>query len=212
MNDTQHYEFHDLQQLQRRLARNEARTRLLFRGSLLVALLALLIWAPAALSEPDTPFGGVFDDMYYFSPNTPAVADEINSNFARLRSLDVENAEAIANLAVSPVNGNRLVNGTVANAHIANGSITANKLANDAVSSQVRDYIREKCFISIGWRDNCEGCSKTPSRFARHRVGRSSNGCDGGGGQFNCSNGWAAVGAAGKNVGDDQFYVRLECN
>ncbi|ACY14066.1 hypothetical protein [Haliangium ochraceum] len=202
MNENRQFEFHALHELQRRVARNDARLRILFGGALGAALVALLIWAPVALSEPDSPFSGVFDDMYHFSPNTPAVADEINSNFARLRSLDVENAEAIANLAVSPVDGERLLDAT----------ITANKLADNAVDAQVRDYIREKCFIFIGWRDHCNNCDTTPSWFAKHRVGRTSNGCDDGAGERTCKGGWAGVGTSGDVDGNDQFYVRLQCD
>lgn len=202
MNDIQEFDFHALHQLQRRVARNDARIRMILRGTLLLVVVTGLSWASVALSEPDSPYTELHDDLYRFTPNTPAVADEINSNFSRLRSLDDANAQAIADLAVSQVNGGRLENGTV----------TASKLASGAVNAQVRSYIRDNCYISIGWRDDCEACSRPPSRFARHRVGRTSNGCDGGGGQYNCTDGWAAVGAAGRNVGNDQFYVRLQCD
>lgn len=212
MNDIREFDSHDLHQLQRRVARNDARIRMILRGTLLLVVVAGLSWASAALSEPDTPYTDIHGDIYRFTPNTPAVADEINSNFSRLRSLDAVNAEAIADLTVSQINGGRLVNGTVAANHIANGAITASKLATGAVDAQVKSYIHDNCYIYIGWRDKCDGCSSPPSRWAKHRIGRTSNGCDASGGQANCTGGWAAVGADGTNVGNDQFYVQLQCD
>lgn len=193
MNDIREFDSHELHQLQRRVARNDARIRMILRGTLLLVVLAGLGWASVALSEPDSPFTDVHDDLYRFAPNTPAVADEINSNFSRLRSLDDANAQAIADLAVSEINGGRLANGTV----------SASKLASGAVNAQVRDYIRSKCYIHIGWRDNCNGCNTVPATWAAKRVGNTNASCDAGSGERTCKDGWAGIGTHGQVDGND---------
>ncbi|WP_428268300.1 hypothetical protein [Haliangium sp.] len=89
----------ELFRLQRRMARMDARFRIILTGALLAAVAAVLLWAPRAMSEPDQPVTAAFPDMYQFTANTPAVADEVNSNFATVRGLAADNAAAIGDNA-----------------------------------------------------------------------------------------------------------------
>lgn len=99
MSDHRNIEQADLLHLQRRVERMNAHFRLLLASALLAVVAAVLLWAPTAMSEPDQPVDTIYDDLYHFSANTPAIADEVNSNFATLRGLADDNAADIGNNA-----------------------------------------------------------------------------------------------------------------
>lgn len=212
MNDNRELQQHELHELQRRVARMDARFRIILGGALIAAVAGVLTWAPIAMSEPDAPYEGVYDDLYRFTPNTPAIANEINSNFARLHLLTDVNAADIAALGSSVIDGSRIQNATLTADKLADGAVTAGKLASGAVNAQVRDYIRNSCYIHIGWRDGCNGCNTAPSVWAMKRVGNSGNSCDGGAGERTCWAGWAGVGTGGVVDDNDLFYVKLRCD
>lgn len=213
MNDNRDLQQQELRALQRRVARMDARFRIILGGALMAAVAGILTWAPIAMSEPEAPYQGVYDDLYQFTPNTPAVADEINSNFVRLRALTEANAESIADLGSSIIHGSRIQNATLTTDKLADGAVTASKLASGAVDAQVKSYIHNNCYIYMGWRDHCgNGCNSTPSVWAQKRIGNTGNSCDGGQGERTCSGGWAGVGTDGDVDGNDKFYVRLVCN
>lgn len=213
MNDNQELQLQELHDLQRRVARMDARFRIILGGLLLAAVAGILAWAPSALSEPDAPYQGVYDDLYRFAPNTPAIADEINSNFSRLHFLTDENAADIAALATSVIPGSRIQNATLTADKLADGAVTANKLASGAVNAQVKDYIHNNCYIYMGWRDQCNSnCNSTPSVWAQKRIGNTGNSCDGGQGERTCNGGWAGIGTGGTVDENDKFYVRFVCN
>lgn len=226
MNDNREIEQQELYELQRRVARMDARFRMILGGVLIAAVVAILARTPIALSEPDTPYQDEYDDLYRFTPNTPAIADEINFNFARLHLLtdtnaaDIDtnaadiasNAQEIVNLGSSIVHGSRIQDATLTTNKLADGAITASKLASGAVDAQVKNYIHSKCYIHIGWRDNCHGCNTTPATWAAKRVGNTNASCDGGTGERTCKDGWAGIGTEGNVDGNDQFYVKLRCD
>jgi hypothetical protein len=212
MNDNRELQQQELHDLQRRVARMDARFRVILGGALIAAVVGVLTWAPIAMSNPDAPYDGVYDDLYRFTPNTPAIANEINSNFARLRSLTDVNAADIAALGSSVIDGSRIQNATLTADKLADGAVTPSKLASGAVNAQVRDYIRSSCYIHIGWRDACDGCNTTPATWASKRVGNTNNSCDGGAGERTCRDGWAGIGTGGDVDSNDQFYVKLRCD
>lgn len=99
MSENNNLERNELIRLQRRVERMDARLRLVLGSALLAAMAAVLLWAPGAMSEPEQPVDTTYDDLYHFSANTPAVAAEVNSNFATLRGLADGNAAGIADNA-----------------------------------------------------------------------------------------------------------------
>ncbi|WP_428267784.1 hypothetical protein [Haliangium sp.] len=197
----------DVKALQRHVARLDARLRLILGGALVTTTLAILAWAPIAISQtqPADPAIGaasVWEVLNRFTANTPAVADEVNDNFEIVYDRTVQNATDLATLTVATTNGARLDDGTVG----------ANELAAGAVNAQVREYIRNHCHISIGWRDNCSGCTAGPAHMARRRVGNDLTGCTSGSGEHFClDDGWAAVRTNGDVDGNDVFYVDFGC-
>ncbi len=86
----------ELRELRRRVDRADARGRILAFGAIAAAAVAIVLYAPAALSDPSAPVATIYDDLYYFAANTPAVASEVNSNFATLHGLADDNAADIA--------------------------------------------------------------------------------------------------------------------
>ncbi len=88
----------ELRDLQRQVARLSSRMRLLYGTAALAAVGGVLLWAPLAASAPDAPNETVYDDLYWFAANTPAVAAEVNSNFSTLHAMTDTNASDISAL------------------------------------------------------------------------------------------------------------------
>lgn len=99
MSDQNHpAESPDLARLERRVEQLNTRFRRLLVGALLTLAAAVLLGGPWAMAAPEQPDQTVYDDLYQFSANTPAVASEVNSNFATLRGQLHNLAAAIGTL------------------------------------------------------------------------------------------------------------------
>jgi hypothetical protein len=94
---------------------------------------------------------------------------------------------------------------------VAGAQVTCAK-ASDAVLA----YARQNCFIYLGWRDSCNGCSDPPTKWGRANDTL----CDAGvGSNGTCTAhtlGTETVNLAGINPGgnvddNDKFYVALHC-
>jgi hypothetical protein len=104
----------ELSVLQARVERLGAQQRLQRRVSLVVITALVALSGATAISAPASPLTTVFPDLYQFSPNTPALAAEVNSNFATIRQLVADNQAALAtklDKSGGAVNGNLDVNG-----------------------------------------------------------------------------------------------------
>lgn len=118
--------------LSARVERLCAQQRWQRRVSLGVISALVALWAATAISAPASPLTTVFPDLYQFSPNTPALAAEVNSNFATIRQLAADNQAALATkLGTSGgvVNGNLDVNGVL---EVGTGNNTAIRMFNDS--------------------------------------------------------------------------------
>ncbi|MEO1338578.1 MAG: hypothetical protein AAFV29_23245 [Myxococcota bacterium] len=186
-------------------------------------MLALFVVTPA-YSEPTDPDDRVYDDLYRFDANTPALAVEVNSNFSTLHGLVDGNAayaeeahRGVASVSSrvdsletpyssrsrSRLHGSRLHGGTVPTSAIHARSLE------DLVLKVVRDH----CTIAIGWRDHCNGnCNVTPSQWSERSVEGASRGFCTGGGERGCASGWASVGTGGDVDANDAFFIKLKCN
>lgn len=88
-------EKNELTHLHRRFERLEARFRIILGSVSAVIVAGVLLWAPLAMSEPDAPVETEYPDLYHFAPNTPAVAAEVNSNFATLHARADSNTQGL---------------------------------------------------------------------------------------------------------------------
>jgi hypothetical protein len=118
--------------LHARVERLDAQQRWQRRVSLVVITALVALWGATAISAPGAPLTTVFPDLYQFSPNTPALAAEVNSNFATIRQLAADNQAALAtklDKAGGIVNGNLDVNGVL---EVGTGINTAIRMYNDS--------------------------------------------------------------------------------
>jgi hypothetical protein len=102
------------------------------RVSLAIIAGSVVLWGTTAISAPASPLTTVFPDLYQFSPNTPALAAEVNSNFATIRQLAADNQAALAtklDTSGGVVNGNLDVNGVL---EVGTGINTAIRMYNDS--------------------------------------------------------------------------------
>ena len=193
----------EMNELRQRVARMDKRFRLMMGTLLMVVAVGLVLWAPAVLSEPTAPVPCHDNDLYCFQANTPARADQVNSNFARLHDL-------VDAVATSSINGARIVNQTVTENKLASGAVTADKLAAGAITQQVKEYINTRCLIGLGWRNDCDNCTiPTPDRAVMSRPDGSN--CLSFSTETGCGNGWLRLGTSGEVNENDTFYVSLQC-
>jgi hypothetical protein len=122
----------ELSVLQARVERLGAQQRLQRRVSLVVITALVALWGATAISAPASPLTTVFPDLYQFSPNTPALAAEVNSNFATIRQLAADNRAGLdtkLDKSGGAVNGNLGVNGNLD----VNGLLDVGTSANTAL-------------------------------------------------------------------------------
>jgi hypothetical protein len=122
----------ELSVLQARVERLGAQQRLQRRVSLVVITALVALSGATAISAPASPLTTVFPDLYQFSPNTPALAAEVNSNFATIRQLAADNQAALAtklDKSGGIVNGNLDVNGVF---EVGTSNSTALRMFNDS--------------------------------------------------------------------------------
>jgi hypothetical protein len=122
----------ELSALQARVERLGAQQRLQRRVSLVVITALVALSGATAISAPASPLTTVFPDLYQFSPNTPALAAEVNSNFATIRQLAADNQAALAtklDKSGGIVNGNLDVNGVF---EVGTSNSTALRMFNDS--------------------------------------------------------------------------------
>jgi hypothetical protein len=122
----------ELSVLQARVERLGAQQRLQRRVSLVVITALVALSGATAISAPASPLTTVFPDLYQFSPNTPALAAEVNSNFATIRQLAADNHAALAtklDKSGGIVNGNLDVNGVF---EVGTSNSTALRMFNDS--------------------------------------------------------------------------------
>jgi hypothetical protein len=122
----------ELSVLQARVERLGAQQRLQRRVSLVVITALVALSGATAISAPASPLTTVFPDLYQFSPNTPALAAEVNSNFATIRQLAADNQAALAtklDKSGGIVNGNLDVNGVL---EVGTGVNTVIRMFNDS--------------------------------------------------------------------------------
>jgi hypothetical protein len=118
--------------LQARVERLGAQQRLQRRVSLVVVTALVALSGATAISAPASPLTTVFPDLYQFSPNTPALAAEVNSNFATIRQLAADNRAGLdtkLDKAGGIVSGNLDVNGVL---EVGTGNNTAIRMFNDS--------------------------------------------------------------------------------
>jgi hypothetical protein len=123
---------HELSVLQARVERLGAQQRLQRRVSFVVITALVALSGATAISAPASPLTTVFPDLYQFSPNTPALAAEVNSNFATIRQLAADNQAALAtklDKSGGIVNGNLDVNGVL---EVGTGVNTVIRMFNDS--------------------------------------------------------------------------------
>ncbi len=89
---------------------------------------------------------------------------------------------------------------------ISGGDLT---IGSTHIDTYIRDYIRNNCRISIGWRDDCETCGSGPTRYQTQGV--NGGDCSGSGDQRWCTGNWAAIGFSGTMDANENIYVRFEC-
>jgi hypothetical protein len=106
----------EIDDLRRHVLSLRSQQRLQRRVSLAIIAASVGLWGTTAISAPASPLTTVFPDLYQFSPNTPALAAEVNSNFATIRQLAADNQAALAtklDTSGGVVNGNLDVNGVL---------------------------------------------------------------------------------------------------
>jgi hypothetical protein len=106
----------EIDDLRRHVMSLRSQQRFQRRVSLAIIAASVGLWATTAISAPASPLTTVFPDLYQFSPNTPALAAEVNSNFATIRQLAADNQAALAtklDTSGGVVNGNLDVNGVL---------------------------------------------------------------------------------------------------
>jgi hypothetical protein len=106
----------EIDDLRRHVLSLRSQQRFQRRVSLAIIAASVGLWGTTAISAPASPLTTVFPDLYQFSPNTPALAAEVNSNFATIRQLAADNQAALAtklDTSGGVVNGNLDVNGVL---------------------------------------------------------------------------------------------------
>jgi hypothetical protein len=122
----------EMRALHARVERLGAQQRWQRRVSLVIITALVALWGATAISAPAAPLTTVFPDLYQFSPNTPALAAEVNSNFATIRQLAADNRAGLdtkLDKAGGIVNGNLDVNGVL---EVGTGNNTAIRMFNDS--------------------------------------------------------------------------------
>jgi hypothetical protein len=82
----------------------------------------------------------------------------------------------------------------------------------------VRDYVNANCYLYIGWRDSCSGCTDAPVKFARTRGLEPA--CSVTGGDSSCASftlfdrtlPMAGLNTDGDVNDDDKFWFGLVCD
>lgn len=46
----------------------------------------------------------------------------------------------------------------------------------ESIGPSVASYVRERCWLYLGWKDNCNGCITPPTKWGKVRVGECMNG------------------------------------
>ena len=97
------------------------------------------------------------------------------------------------------------VNGTLQADSIRVGSSTLASY----IDGRIRTYVRSKCYVYFGWRDSCDGCTSSPSKWGYMRGDGT---CFKTGTNSTCAGSWLGINTDGDVNGDDKFYIRLRCD
>lgn len=81
----------------------------------------------------------------------------------------------------------------------------------------VREYVNTRCYVYIGWRDSCDGCTTVPVKFGRTRGADAE--CAVAGADSTCATfdlfgqlvQMAGVSTDGDVNDDDKFWIGLKC-
>jgi|GEM_PF-4305455 len=85
------------------------------------------------------------------------------------------------------------------------------------VDALVRDYVNSRCYLYLGWRDSCDGCSEPPVKVGRVRGDAMDCGVAGDNGTcatfslFGQDVDMVSINTDGDVNDDDKFWVGVKC-
>ena len=68
-------------------------------------------------------------------------------------------------VAVAVTLPHTFTNGTVADANQVNANFNAVASELNVINATIRNYVNQNCRIYLGWRDSCDGCVNSPTKW-----------------------------------------------